>query len=71
MAELDGYRLSVTFCSNERPWSTLYDPSPYPPKSDEDAIRWARGMRDGLSGYVVTLIKDGEPIDIDGDDSDD
>lgn len=60
--DLKGYRLSVTFRSNERPWSTIYDPAPYPPKSDEEAITWARGMKEGLGGYDVTLLKDGQPL---------
>lgn len=58
------YTLSVTFRSNECPWSTIYDPRPYPPKSDEEAIEWARGMREGLQGYQVTLLKDDQPVNI-------
>lgn len=57
------YLLDVRFKSNERPWSTKYDPRPYPPKSDEDAIRWAEGMAEGMGEmYDVQLLKDGVPF---------
>lgn len=61
------YALSVMFLSNEHPWSMVYDkPKVYMPKTDEEAIDWARGMREGLTGYQVTLLRDGHPVDIDG-----
>lgn len=59
------YVLSVTFRSNENPFSTLYDAGPYAATNDEDAIDWARGMRVGLGEmYDVTLLKDGQPLNI-------
>lgn len=59
------YWLYITFRSNERPFSTNYDPVPgHNPKSDVEAIEWAQGMYAGLNemGYDVTLLKDGQPL---------
>ena len=54
------YTLHVVFKSNERPWSTEYDPGCYAPKNDSDAERWAYQMQEGLgSGYQCTLLRDG------------
>lgn len=53
------YTLAIQFRSNERPFSSVYDPSPYGPENDEEARRWAVGMREGMPDYNVTLLKDG------------
>ena len=59
----DRFTLAVTFKSNEHPWQTIYDPSPYGPENDDDAIKWATGMMDGLgSCYACTLLKNGRPV---------
>jgi hypothetical protein len=56
------YTLAISFRSNEQPFNTNYDPAPYGPKSDEDAIRWAAGMADQLDNYDVTLLRDGQVL---------
>lgn len=56
------YTLSITFRSNERPFSTIYDPSPYGPQDDDAAWEWADGMARNLSDYSVTLLKDGAAL---------
>lgn len=59
------YTLAVQFKSNERPFKTTHDPSPYGPKTDEEAVRWARGMAETMGGaYTVTLLKNGEVMPI-------
>lgn len=50
------YHLGLTFKSNERPWSGTYDA--YKINTDEEAIEWARYMRDHMTEYAVTLFKD-------------
>ena len=62
------YTLSIVFKSNERPYSTIYDPSPYvPADSDEDAIGWAtRFGKEMGNAYAITLLKDGEPLKVIG-----
>jgi hypothetical protein len=65
------YEIRVLFKSNEAPWSGGYDPSPYGPKNDGEAVEWAVRMQEGLGNdYAVTLTRDGqvmplpsEPID--------
>lgn len=60
---MDQYSLYITFRSNERPFSTQHEPYPKDRfTSDEDAQKWADGMREGLLGYDVTLLKNGQPI---------
>ena len=64
------YTLAVQFKSNEQPFKTVYDPSPYGPQTDEEAIKWARGMGETMGAqYTVTLLKDGEvmPLPAEGE----
>jgi hypothetical protein len=56
------YTLSVRFLSNERPFSTVYDPWPQMIESDERAKEWAAGMQESLHGYECTLLKNGQPM---------
>ena len=58
--------LQVVFKSNERPWSTRYElPSWMAPKTRDEAMRWARGMRDCLEdAYTVDLLIDGKRVEI-------
>ncbi len=42
----------------------MYDPRPYVPKSDEEALKCAVGMAQGLSDYDVQILKDGKPADL-------
>jgi hypothetical protein len=57
------YTLAIQYRSNERPFSTVYDPSPYCLEDDMAARRWAAGMREGMPDYNVTLLKDGIAMD--------
>ena len=59
------YTLFVRFRSNEAPFSMEYNPAPYAPAIDKEAIEWACGMRETMGGgYDVDLLKDGERIEI-------
>ena len=60
-----GYALHVRFKSNERPFSTFYEPLPaHQPKTDADAIVWASRMQEGLGGdYTCVLVgRDGDVL---------
>jgi hypothetical protein len=58
------YSLSVSYLSNERPFSTIYEPYPRNRfKDDDEAREWFEGMQAGLDGYTVTLLKNGKAID--------
>jgi hypothetical protein len=55
------YELLIIFKSNEKPLSNTYNPAPYGPKTDEDAVKWAAAMQEGMGNmYYVTLLKDGK-----------
>lgn len=55
------YAIRVLYKSNEAPWSGGYDPSPYGPKNDGEAVEWAVRMQEGLGDlYAVTLTRDGQ-----------
>lgn len=58
------YVLRVQFKSNERPFSTTYEPlACHQAADDEAAIAWALGIRSGLGeDYQVTLVDDGRVI---------
>ena len=59
------YALSVTFRSNEKPFSTIYETYPKDRfKTDEEARQWGDYMKYEMDilGYDVTLLKDGVPI---------
>ncbi len=57
------YALHVTFKSNERPWSTLYQPVSWmQPVDDASAIEWATGMAKQLDAYICVLKRDGQTI---------
>lgn len=59
-----GYRLLVRYKSNERPWSTVFDPYPQVLANDEEALRWATGMGRNMGNqYTATLYKDGQPVE--------
>lgn len=56
------YSLHVVFKSNERPFSTVYQPLRQP-MDEADAIAWAVGMREGMGAeYTATLMRDGTAI---------
>lgn len=58
-----GYRLLVRYKSNERPWSTVYNPSQIL-SNDEEALQWAAGMGRNMGDqYTATLYKDGQPVE--------
>ncbi len=57
------YTLFIRFLSNERPFGTTFDPSPYGPADDAAAVAWARGMAETMGHqYTITLLKDGEAM---------
>lgn len=59
------YYLQVQFKSNERPWSTRYEPPSWmQPKTRDEAISWADGMKRQLDAYTVELMEDGSRIDL-------
>lgn len=59
------YYLQVQFRSNERPWSTRYEPPSWmQPKTRDDAIAWATGMKRQLDAYTVDLMEDGARIEL-------
>ena len=56
------YVLSITFKSNEHPFSTIYEPTKEI-TDDDDARNWERRMKSGLGkSYLVTLLRDGQPL---------
>lgn len=63
------YYLHITYKSNERPFSTIYEPIPWHRnKTKEEVIKWAIDMMEGMGDtYVVTLVYDGEVIPLDKD----
>lgn len=62
------YALSISFKSNEHPFSMVYDALPGAIEDDAEARRWECGMRDGLGDdYSVTLLKDGQAIPATGE----
>jgi hypothetical protein len=56
------YTLSITFKSNEYPFSTEYKPV-HPIEDENEAIDWKCGMAEGLGDeYMVTLLRDGVAV---------
>lgn len=60
------YSLWVSFRSNKGPFQSSYDPYPKDKfATDEEAIDWLRGMRDGMGpDYDITLLKHGEAMNV-------
>lgn len=57
------HTLDVRFKSNERPFHSVYDPSPCGPADDAAAVEWALGMANTMGGeHTLTLLKDGVPV---------
>lgn len=57
------YEIRVLYKSNAAPWSGSYDPAPYGPKNDGEAVEWAVRMQEGLGDlYAVTLTRDGQVV---------
>lgn len=53
------YALSISFKSNEQPFSTICEPG-REIADDADAWKWKAGMSEGLGrSYTVTLLRDG------------
>ena len=60
---MNKYKLYISFNSNEVPFATNYEPGRLV-KSLEDAISWARGMKDGMGdSYTITLYENDKVID--------
>lgn len=61
---MTNYYLKIMFNSNEHPFNTDHYPIPWhAPKTDEEAIEWAKSMQEGMGpDYTVTLIKDGRVL---------
>lgn len=62
---MSNYKLRVSHLPASNPWT--HDYVPPVPKSDDNAHLWASKMQRTLGReYACTLLRDGVPVDIDG-----